>query len=53
VWLLDVTTAAVADGDGGAVSALEATARRDALFELDAAARAALVAACSGDAWPS
>lgn len=33
--------------DGGAVSAYEATARRDAITPLEAAARGALVAACS------
>lgn len=39
--------------DGGAVSAADARARREALTPLDRAARRALVAACSSDAWPS
>lgn len=42
---------ALAD-DGGATSASEATRRREALVPLDRAARRALVAACSPEAWP-
>ena len=42
---------ALAD-DGGAVTALEMTARRDALRPLDHAARRAVVAACSPEVWP-
>ncbi|MGN0063112.1 MAG: hypothetical protein ACI379_02625 [Nocardioides sp.] len=42
---------ALAD-DGAAVSAGEAAARRDALTPLAAAARRALVAACSYEVWP-
>lgn len=38
--------------DGGAVTAYEADARRDALTPLDRAARHALVAACSAEVWP-
>lgn len=38
------------DGDGGAVSSHEMTQRRDALADLDRAARRALVGACSGTA---
>lgn len=38
--------------DGGAVSASQARARRDALSPLGAAARHALVAACSYEVWP-
>lgn len=37
---------------GGAVSSLEVTARRDALVDLDRAARLALTAAGSPDGWP-
>lgn len=46
-----VVDLALAD-DGGAVSAAEISSRRDALTPLDAAARRALVAACSPEAWP-
>ena len=42
---------ALAD-DGGAVSAYEIEPRRAALRPLDQAARRALVAACSPEAWP-
>lgn len=42
---------ALAD-DGGAVSAAEAEARRQALAPLERAARVALVAACSPEGWP-
>ncbi len=42
---------AVAD-DGAAVSAYEIGARREALRPLEQAARRALVAACSTEAWP-
>lgn len=38
--------------DGAAVSASEAGLRRDALTDLDRAARRALVAACSPEVWP-
>jgi hypothetical protein len=38
--------------DGGAVSASEIEARRDALWPLERAARRALVAACSPEVWP-
>jgi hypothetical protein len=41
------------EDDGGAVTAAEADARRDALAPLDAAARRALVATCSPALWPS
>jgi len=40
------------EDDGGAVSAREAELRRTALRELGTAARHALVAACSPEAWP-
>jgi hypothetical protein len=40
------------DGDGGALSAGEAAARRDAIDPLARAARHALGAACSPDGWP-
>ncbi|MDH2415748.1 hypothetical protein [Nocardioides sp. CER19] len=40
------------EDDGGAVSAYEISARRDALLPLDRAARHALVAAGSPEAWP-
>ncbi|NUR05483.1 MAG: hypothetical protein HOQ45_00570, partial [Nocardioidaceae bacterium] len=39
------------EDDGGAVTAAEADARRDALAPLDAAARRALVATCSPALW--
>ncbi len=42
---------ALAD-DGGAVTTLEMTARRDALRPLERAARRAVVAACSPEGWP-
>lgn len=42
---------ALAD-EGGAVTALEMAARRDALRPLDRAARRAVVAACSPEVWP-
>jgi hypothetical protein len=38
--------------DGGALSAAQAGLRRGALHPLGAAARRALVAACSSEAWP-
>jgi hypothetical protein len=38
--------------DGGAVTAAEATARRDAIVPLDRAGRRALTAACSPEVWP-
>lgn len=38
--------------DGGAISAAEAQARRDALTPLERAGRRALVAACSPEVWP-
>jgi hypothetical protein len=47
----DVVRLALAD-DGAAVSAAEADLRRRALAGLEQAARAAVVAACSADAWP-
>jgi hypothetical protein len=40
------------EDDGGAVSAVEVAARRTALQPLGAAARRALVAACSPEVWP-
>jgi hypothetical protein len=40
------------EDDGGALSAYEITARREALLPLDRAARHALVAAGSPEAWP-
>ena len=40
------------EDDGGAVSAYEASARRDALVPLARAGRRALVAACSPEGWP-
>jgi hypothetical protein len=40
------------EDDGGAVSAAEVAARRAALLPLGAAARRALVAACSPEVWP-
>lgn len=40
------------DDDGGAVTAAEASARRDALVPLDRAGRRALTAACSPEVWP-
>jgi hypothetical protein len=46
-----VVDLALAD-DGGAVTAAEAAARRAALHPLGAAARRALVAACSPEVWP-
>lgn len=46
-----VTDVALAD-DGGAVSAAEAAARRDAVLPLARAARHAFTAACSPDGWP-
>lgn len=52
VLLLDIVELAEADGTGGAVSATEAFARQEALDVLARAARHALVAACSADAWP-
>jgi hypothetical protein len=39
------------EDEGGAVSAAEASARRAALQPLGAAARRALVAACSSEVW--
>jgi hypothetical protein len=46
-----IVEVALAD-DGGAVSASEASCRREALRPLGVAARRALVAACSPEAWP-
>ena len=46
-----VVEVALAD-DGGAVTAAEITLRREALYPLERAARRALVAACSPEAWP-
>lgn len=46
-----VVEVALAD-EGGAVSAYEVEARRDALRPLERAARHALVAACSPEVWP-
>ncbi len=43
---------ALAD-DGGAVTTMEMTARRNALRPLEYAARRAVVAACSPEVWPS
>lgn len=40
------------EDDGGAVSAYEMTARREALLPLERAGRRALVAACSPEVWP-
>lgn len=40
------------EDDGGAVTAYEMTARREALVPLARAARRALVAACSPEVWP-
>ena len=40
------------EDDGGAVTAYEITARRDALLPLERAGRHALVAACSPEVWP-
>ena len=48
---LAIVDLALAD-DGAAVSATEARARRDALTPLERAARRAMVAACSPEAWP-
>lgn len=50
--LLRVVDVAYEDGTGGAVSAHEAMARQDALDDLERAARHALQAAASPDAWP-
>jgi hypothetical protein len=47
----DIVDIALED-DGGAVSAYEISARREALLPLDRAARHALVAAGSPEAWP-
>ena len=48
---LEVVTVALAD-DGGALTSYEIETRRDALRPLAAAARRALVAACSPEVWP-
>lgn len=48
---LEIATLALED-DGGAVSAAEVAARRDALTPLERAGRRALVAACSPEVWP-
>lgn len=48
---LEIATLALED-DGGAVSAGEIAARRDALTPLERAGRRALVAACSPEVWP-
>lgn len=47
-WIVQVAL----DDHGGAVSSTEVAARRDALVELDRAARLALTAAGSPDGWP-
>jgi len=51
VHLGGVVDLALAD-DGAAVTAAEATARREALLPLERAVRHALTAACSPDGWP-
>jgi hypothetical protein len=51
VQALGVVDLALED-QGGAVTAAEAMRREDALRPLDAAARRALVAACSPEVWP-
>lgn len=51
LWAWEVAALAL-DGDGGAVSASEADARRQALVPLERAARSALTAACSPEVWP-
>lgn len=48
---LAIVTLALED-DGGAVTAAEARARREAIAPLDRAARRALTAACSPEVWP-
>lgn len=48
---LAITEVALED-DGGAVTAYEMTARREALVPLDRAGRRALVSACSPEVWP-
>jgi hypothetical protein len=50
-WMWAIVDIALED-DGGAVSAYEISARREALLPLDRAARHALVAAGSPEAWP-
>ncbi len=40
------------EDDGGALSAAQATLRRESLHPLGAAARRGLVAACSPEVWP-
>lgn len=50
--VLAICEAALSDGTGGAVSVAEATGRQDALDDLERAARHALQAAASPDAWP-
>ncbi len=49
---LEAVVALALEDDGGALSASEAGARRDALDPLERAARHALTAACSPDGWP-
>lgn len=49
---LEHVAALALEDDGGAVSASEAAARRDALEPLERAARHALSAACAPDGWP-
>ena len=49
---LEHVAALALEDDGGAVSAGEALARREALEPLERAARHALTAACSPDGWP-
>ncbi|XBB68892.1 hypothetical protein ABFU82_06145 [Nocardioides sp. WV_118_6] len=49
---LEHVTALALEDDGGAVTASEAAARRDALEPLERAARLALTAACAPDGWP-
>lgn len=51
VRMLEVCALALAD-DGGALSAGQAHERRESVRDLEAAARRALVAACSPDSWP-
>jgi hypothetical protein len=48
---VEIVDLALAD-DGGAVTAWEATRRRDALRPLERAGRRALVAAASPEVWP-
>lgn len=52
VRLLAVAEVAMADGASGAVTSSEVIRRQDALLDLERAARRALQAAASPDAWP-